>query len=121
MNRRCHVGPGAVVVALAFGLAACSSGSSDGFVVQDAQAYTVSYRNQVRLPNDGQDLSAMGFANQTKARDPITSIRCAMDESPGFRDIASFLGGIAWNHPVAIIKDSSYPPLYTAKQPDYGN
>jgi hypothetical protein len=98
-------------------LAGCSSGSSgEPETVSDTLAYTVSYRNQVRVPNDGQSLSANGFAKQTKGRDPVPSIRCLAEESPQFRDVTAFLGGIAWSHPLSIIKDQSYPPLYTGKQ-----
>jgi hypothetical protein len=117
---------GAVVSALVSALAGCSESSSDSGTPtvldpNEAQAYTVSYRNQVRVPNDGQTLSALGFSKQTKARDPVSQIRCATDESQAFRETATFLGGIAWSHPVAIVKDQSYPPLFTAKQPDRSN
>jgi hypothetical protein len=79
------------------------------------EAYTVSYRSQVRLPDDGAVLSADGFASQLRKRDPVSPIRCLADESPAFRDLTAFLGGIAWSHPVAIVKDASFPPLYDGK------
>ena len=42
------------------------------------------------------------------AADPIASARCAANTSKAFGELASFLGGYAWSHPVAIIKDASF-------------
>jgi hypothetical protein len=95
-------------------LGACSA-SSDGVPVPAGDAYTVSYRSKVRLPRDGAVLSADGYAKQLKARDPIAPVRCAAEESPPFQDLSAYLGGITWRHPVAIVKDESFPPLYDAK------
>jgi hypothetical protein len=104
-------------------LAACSgSGKQPGGTpdvvptAADTQAYSVSYTNQVRIPVDAQPLSAQGFANQTKALDPIAPFRCKPDESAAFRDVADYLGGVTWSHPVAILTDQSLPPLFTAKR-----
>jgi hypothetical protein len=111
----------ALALAPLFGiLAACSGGSSGGNgpgVTTEASgaAYTVSYRNKVRLPSSGKEMQANEFAAQLKARDPIAPIRCPGEESPAYQDITQFLGGISWSHPVSIIKDSAYPPLYDEK------
>jgi hypothetical protein len=106
----------AIVLAV---LAACTGGESTSnpdVAVGDPRAYSVSYRNPIRLPNDGAALSALGFANQARRRDPIAPVRCLAEESDAFRDITNFLGGIPWAHPVSIIKDATFPPLYTAKR-----
>src|SRR4051812_32483445 len=98
-------------------LAGCSGSSSDEPQVTEADpaAFTVSYRNHVRLPKDGEVLSAESFAKQIHEKDPVSSIRCGAEESAAYKDISAFLGGISWSHPVAIIKDSSLPPLYDGK------
>ncbi len=98
-------------------LAGCSSGTSNEPQERDADptAFTVSYRSHVRLPQAGETLSAEGYASQIKAKDPIASIRCGADESAAYKDVSAFLGGIAWSHPMAIIKDSSLPRLYDGK------
>jgi hypothetical protein len=75
----------------------------------------VSYRSHVRLPGDGAVLSAEAFATQLQAKDPIGGVRCSAEESPAYRDVSSFLGGVTWSHPVAILKDSSLPTLYDNK------
>lgn len=95
-------------------LAGCSGG--DGEYVADPAAYTVSYRNQVRLPWGGSSLTAERFATQLRARDPVAPVRCGAEESESYRDVTAFLGGIAWSHPMAIIKDASLPPLYEGEQ-----
>jgi hypothetical protein len=91
-------------------LAGCSESGPD------PRTYTVSYRNQVRVPGDGQTLTAEGFAAQLRTRDPVSPIRCGSDESPAYREVSAFLGGIAWSHPMAIIKDRAFAPLYTGKR-----
>lgn len=111
----------------AFVLAAgCSGGttnhgSTTAGTAVDAQALTVSYRNKVRLPYEGESLSAEAFAKQLKERDPIKHVRCLADESPAYKKASELLGGIAWAHPVSIIKDSAYPPLYSGKQNTFGS
>lgn len=106
-------------------LAGCSSNGDSApkeeVTEADPAAFTVSYRNHVRLPKDGENLTAEAYATQIRAKDPVASIRCGAEESAAYKDISSFLGGISWSHPVAIVKDSSLPPLYDAKhtQIDY--
>lgn len=109
-------------LALAAGCSGGTSnhGSSTAGTAVDAQALTVSYRNKVRLPYEGETLSAEAFAKQLRERDPIKHVRCLADESPAYKKASEFLGGIAWSHPVPIIKDSAYPPLYSAKQDAFG-
>jgi hypothetical protein len=113
----------AVWVGGALALAGCSgasspSGGPGGEVIDasEAQALTVSYRSHVRLPQNGSVLDADGFASQLRARDPIVSLRCAPDGSAEYRDVASYLGGLEWSHPVSIVKDASYPPLLDGKR-----
>jgi hypothetical protein len=106
-----------LALGLVFGsalLGACSA-SSDAVPVPASDAYTVSYRSKVRLPRDGAVLSADAYAKQLKARDPVAPIRCAAEESPPFQELSAYLGGITWRHPVAIVKDESFPPLYDGK------
>lgn len=105
----------AVLLASMAASAGCSSGSSDLVEPPPADQYTVSYRNQVRLPPEGTVLAADSFAAQLRTRDPIAPIRCLAEESPAFKDVTTFLGGIAWSHPMAIVKDSSFPPLFDAR------
>lgn len=108
MDRRCLLLAASVLASSA----ACSNGEGP-----DPTRYTVSYRNQVRLPYENEPLSAERFAEQTRSLDPIASIRCPAEDQPAYREVTAFLGGIAWGHPVAILKDSSYPPLYDGKRP----
>jgi hypothetical protein len=100
-------------------LAGCSSGAAsspdDKTTSVDPTSFTVSYRNQVRLPKDGETLSAETYATQIRAKDPVSQIRCGAEDSPAYSDISAFLGGISWSHPVAIVKDASLPTLYDAK------
>lgn len=98
-------------------LAGCSSGASDDPKVTEADpsAFTVSYRNHVRLPRDGAPLTAESYATQIRTSDPVSQIRCGAEESPAYNDVSAFLGGITWSHPMAIVKDASLPPLYDAK------
>ena len=99
-------------------LAGCSGGpSSDAPTVTEADptAFTISYRSHVRLPKDGEVLTAESFATQIRAKDPVSTIRCGAEESAAYSDISAFLGGISWSHPVAIVKDSSLPRLYDGK------
>jgi hypothetical protein len=100
-------------------LAGCSSSgdsaSKEEVTEADPASFTVSYRNHVRLPKDGETLTAETYATQIRAKDPVASIRCGAEDSAAYSDISSFLGGISWSHPVAIVKDSSLPPLYDAK------
>jgi hypothetical protein len=100
-------------------LAGCSSdggGTNPAAVyATDPAAFTVSYRNQVRLPGDGAPLTADRYAQQIKAKDPIGAMRCGAETTPAYNDLTSFLGGIAWTHPMAIVKDASFPPLYAGK------
>lgn len=116
MNARSSLG----WIGMALLVVGCSGASSFGkdgpLSTSDAQAYTVSYRNPVRLPADGAVLDPTAFANQLAARDPIGSVRCAAQRAAD--DVADYLGGFEWSHPVAILKDTSYPPLWSGKQPD---
>ncbi len=99
-------------------LAGCSSGASSSeakTTEADPASFTVSYRNRVRLPDDGAALTAEAYATQIRAKDPVSQIRCGAEDSAAYSDISAFLGGISWSHPVAIVKDSSLPPLYDAK------
>ena len=112
----------AFLIASIAAMAGCSSaGGEDGRFIeteQDPRAFTVSHRNKVRLPPSELALSAQGFARQVQARDPVSPIRCGTtDDSPAYRELASFLGGIAWSHPVALLKDMSLPPLYAGEPP----
>lgn len=100
--------------------AGCSDAASEGggpVLHASPSAFTVSYRNRVRLPLAGEALAAEAFAKQVHERDPIADTRCAADESTAYKDVTAFLGGISWSHPVAIVKDASYPPLYQHRQP----
>ena len=101
-------------------LAGCSNDASTSPSVSemDPVAFTVSYRNHVRLPKDGETLSADAFASQIRTRDPVSTIRCGAEDSPAYADVSSFLGGIAWSHPVAIVKDASLPTLYDGVHTD---
>lgn len=118
MKLRLFPGALAAVVAVLSGCSSGSSGSSDPHAVttvRDPAAFTVSYRNQVRLPWDGSALTADRFAQQLASKDPVGPVRCGAESSQAYRDITDFLGGIAWTHPMAIVKDASLPPLYTGK------
>ncbi|MFH1016771.1 MAG: hypothetical protein V1798_01155 [Pseudomonadota bacterium] len=99
----------AIPVLIILALAGCSSGP-------DPVSYSVSYRNQVRLPHANEMLKAATFALQIKDKDPIRPIRCLAEESAEFQKIADDLGGIEWNQPVEILKDRSLPPLYKGKR-----
>ncbi|MFH1262459.1 MAG: hypothetical protein V1495_03305 [Pseudomonadota bacterium] len=90
-------------------LAACSSSP-------DPKELTVSYRSRIRLPHDGEFLSAEKFKAQVEKMDPIKDFRCSAEGSDAFQTVTEFLGGISWGHPVAIIKDESLPPLYQHKK-----
>jgi hypothetical protein len=83
----------------------------------DPGAYTVSYRTQVRLPDDGVVMKAQAFIDQVTHLDPIETKRCPVSNSAAFEMTADALGGITWTHPVAILKDESLPPLYEGKLP----
>lgn len=100
--------------------AACSSGTASGSgttLASSPGAFTVSYRSKVRLPAGGTQLAADAFAQQLRTRDPIATLRCAPAESGSYADVSAFLGGVAWSHPVAILKNASYPPLYDGPIP----
>lgn len=114
--------PGALLASSSL-LAACSGGAGGETgteTVTDPAAFTVSYRNKVRLPWEGSALTAERFAAQLGAQDPIASMRCNAETSPAYQDLTSFLGGIGWSHPMAIVKDASKPPLYRGK-PSFGD
>lgn len=93
---------------------ACSS--SDEYEPDPAQ-FTVSHRNQVRLPGDGTAMTAETFAGQVKKRDPIAKVRCAADASQAYKDATTFLGGVAWSHPVPALIDQSLPTLWDRELP----
>lgn len=114
---------GPALLALVALASACSTESTNGGdgpnggTPQDsAAAFTVSYRNKVRLPAAGTQLEADAFVKQIKERDPIASTRCSGEESAAYQDITKFLGGISWTHPVSIIKNSALPPLYDSPE-----
>ncbi len=105
-------------VLLAFAtLAGCSGGAGalDGETTREVepQAFTVSYRNKVRLPWAGSTLTAERFASQVKAMDPLANARCAPQDADAFKDVSAFLGGVSWTHGMVIVKDQSLPPLYS--------
>jgi len=108
------------VVAVLAGCSADSSSSSDdpsAAYAADPTAYTVSYRNKVRLPTDGSHLTADRYATQLgSGQDPTASIRCGAENAEEYKGITEFLGGIAWSTPMSIIKDASFPVLYAQKQ-----
>ena len=113
---------GLVVSCLAL-LSGCSAASQDPSqpIEVSAAAYTVSYRNAIRVPAHGTVLEAQAFATQIKTLDPAQGIRCAANDAAGFGDLTSYLGGITWTHPAGIIRDASLPPLYSGRRgPDYG-
>jgi len=110
----------AASTACAFAAIGCGGGDSGGdpnviTTTVDPAAFTVSYRNRVRLPNESQQVTVDDFAKQLKLRDPVAPIRCLTDETKAFKDASEFLGGIKWSHPVTRIKDSSLPPLYEGR------
>lgn len=106
----------AVLLTSIASLAGCSGGAgpTDPSVPRevDAQSFTVSYRNKVRLPWAGSTLGAERFEAQVKTLDPLANARCAPQDGAAYRDITTFLGGVAWTHGMAIVKDASLPPLY---------
>lgn len=91
---------------------------NDGFVRRDPTQITVSYRNKVRLPEESRALLAQDFASQIRRIDPATSVHCLAEESPAYKDAATFLGGVQWSHPISIIHDSSIPTLYAGPEPE---
>jgi len=93
---------------------ACSSSEE---YEPDPTQFTVSHRNQVRLPGDGTAMTAESFAGQVKKRDPIAKVRCAADTSQAYKDATTFLGGVAWSHPVSVLLDQSLPPLWDRELP----
>jgi hypothetical protein len=95
----------AAAVAAVAALTGCSN-------TPDPTAYTVSYRSKVRLPANGAKMTPDEFATQVNAADPVASIRCAPEDTPAFRDAATYLGGYTWRHPATIVKDASFPPLF---------
>lgn len=118
-----HLAPFVLVASLALGgtTNGCGSGEGpvpDGFVRRDPNQLTVSYRNKVRLPEESRALLAQDFATQIRKIDPATSVHCLAEESPTYKDAATFLGGVHWSHPLSIIHDSSIPPLFAGPQPE---
>ncbi len=102
-------------------LAGCSGSASKDQPTEteaDPTAFTVSYRNHVRLPKEGEVLTAEAFATQIAARDPVAPIRCSAEGSAAYSEISAFLGGVSWSHPVAIVKDASLPRLYDGPHQD---
>jgi hypothetical protein len=83
----------------------------------DPTDYTVSYRSLVRVPNNGVVMTEQAFADQVSRLDPIAAKRCPVSNDTAFQVAADALGGITWTHPVAILKDQSFPPLYRGRLP----
>jgi hypothetical protein len=110
-----------ICLTLGAGLAGCHGGSSPGpggdTTPGDPSALTVSYRTQVRVPNDGTVMMEQAFADQVARLDPIEAVRCPVSNAPAFQTTADALGGITWTHPVAILKDQSLPPIYKGRVP----
>ncbi|MBS2018396.1 MAG: hypothetical protein JST00_36360 [Deltaproteobacteria bacterium] len=105
---------------LGLGVAGCAGSFGMGCTGPTTpEDISVAYRNKVRLPDQGTALSAEDFAAQVHASDPVRDIRCLSEESPAFRDVSSFLGGFAWSHPVAILRNSALPELYFGPRPPY--
>ena len=104
-------------------LGACGGGKTGGGskTIETTPAnlsdYTLSYRSQVRVPDDGVVLKEQAFVDQVSKLDPIEAKRCPVSNSAAFQTAADALGGITWTHPVAILKDQSLPPLYQGRIP----
>jgi hypothetical protein len=110
----------AMAALLAVTTAGCSGGSPtapDPGKKSTPADYTVSYRSQVRVPDDGVIMRAQAFVDQVTTLDPIEAKRCPVSNTAAFRTAADALGGITWTHPVSILRDESVPPLYQGRIP----